>query len=396
MPYFFICKKTWHKLDIMKEFDKKKFYGFMRRFFVGLLVLVMLVVFPTVKPSKNQDLDFIYEKFIGKKSEYQGMIEIWNIDTFEGGNVSKTKLLSQIANSFQKENKGIYFMVRNVTESECLNLLASGQKPDLFSCSYGVAESIKKYAVGLDAKLDIYENFLSAGQDENGVQLGVAWCFGSYYLISTQGKLLQAGKGENATLLDVSLSSGFVKNDKKKSVVYSLDFGCGKYSLPHMALLAYYDSGEFLIADKTLNKTNIMQSSYSAYCNFIAGKSTLLLGTVRDVFRVKNREQNGKLENVIVCPLEKFSDLVQFAFVVDSGDELKNKYIKQFAEYLISEKAQTLVVDSGLFSTNSKLNYGVKEGVMKDITPNNISDYTIPNVFLSKIEIEKSQQKLLS
>ena len=72
------------------------------------------------------------------------MIEIWNIDTFEGANVSKTKLISQIANEFQTENKGVYFMVRNVTESECANLIASGQLPDIFSCSYGVAESVKK------------------------------------------------------------------------------------------------------------------------------------------------------------------------------------------------------------------------------------------------------------
>lgn len=379
----------------MKKFSKKTVVEVLKRTFIGILVVVLIVVLPAIKLTKNQDLEFIYEKFIGKKSEYQGMIEIWNIDTFEGGNISKTKLLSKIASDFQAEHKGLYFMVRNVTESECANLIASGQYPDVFSCSYGVAESVKEYVMPLDLKFDIYDNFLKAGQDKNGVQMGVPWCFGSYYLISTKDRLEKAGKGENSNLLDICLNSGFVKSGKKETIIYSLDFGFGKYSLPNVALSAYYDNGELFIFDKTLNKDNLSQSSYSAYCNFVAGKSTMLLGTVRDVFRVKNRQQNGKLEDVIIQPLEKFSDLVQFAFVVDLKDDLRTKYSQKFVEFLASERAQLQVLKGGLFSTAKGMNIADDSGVMKDITPNKIEDYEMFNVFLSKTEIEKLQQKLL-
>ena len=380
----------------MKKFDKKKFFGVARRVCAGVLVIVLLVAVPMIKLSKNQDLEFIYEKFIGKKSEYQGMIEIWNIDTFEGANVSKTKLISQIANEFQTENKCVYFMVRNVTESECANLIASGQLPDIFSCSYGVAESVKKYATPINSNINLYDSFLKAGQDETGTQFGVPWCFGLYYLISTQGRLVAAEKGEDVKLLDVCLDSGYVKSGKKEVVVYSLELGLGKYSLPHRAISAYYNNGEFFISNKTINKTNVMQSSYSAYCNFIAGKSTMLLGTNRDVFRVKNREQNGKLADVVIQPLEKFSDLVQFAFMVDSGDELKNKYIQNFTTFLTEERAQQIVLSSGLFSANKSVKNASESGVMKDITPNNISDCKVLNVFLTKSEIEKLQQEFLN
>ena len=393
---FFICKKFLHKLDYMKKWSKKRVFGLIKRLIVGVLVIVLIIVLPAIKTTQNQDLGFIYEKFIGKKSDYQGMIEIWNIDTFEGANISKTKLISQITAGFQQENKGIYFMVRNVSENECKNLIASGQFPDIFSCSYGVAESIKSYAMPLSGTWDIYNNFLSAGQDELGSQLGVPWCFGSYYLISTQNRISQAGKGENVSLLDVCLDSGYVKSGKKEVVVYSLELGLGKYSLPQRALSAYYNNGEFLISDKTINKESVSQSAYSAYCNFVAGKSTILLGTNRDVFRVKNREQNGKLADVVIQPLERFSDLVQFAFAVDSGDGLKNKYIQNFVEYMVQERAQQQVLKSGLFSTSKGVKVAEESGVMKDITPNNISSYEIFNVFLSKTEIEKLQHEVLS
>ena len=98
----------------------------------------------------------------------------------------------------------------------------------------------------------------------------------------------------------------------------------------------------------------------------------------------------------MICALEKFSDLVQFAFAVDSGDGLKNKYIQNFVEYMVQERAQQQVLKSGLFSTNKGVKVAEESGVMKDITPNNISSYEIFNVFLSKTEIEKLQHELLS
>ena len=43
------------------------------------------------------DLKNIYGVFLGNKSKYQGIIEIWNIDSFEAGNRSKTSLLNEIS-----------------------------------------------------------------------------------------------------------------------------------------------------------------------------------------------------------------------------------------------------------------------------------------------------------
>ena len=134
----------------MKKLNKFQLKKIFVRCSVLVLSLVLLVYLPLVSIKKDENLVLIYEGFIGKKSEYEGMIEIWNIDTFEAVNVSKTQLLAIASKNFQKENKGLYFMIRNLSETECLNLLKSGQKPDLFSCSYGVSDKIKDWVVEIE------------------------------------------------------------------------------------------------------------------------------------------------------------------------------------------------------------------------------------------------------
>ena len=81
--------------------------------------------------------------------------------------------------------------------------------------------------------------------------------------------------------------------------------------------------------------------------------------------------------------------------MVDSKDDLRTKYSQRFVEFLASERAQLQVLKGGLFSTAKGINIADDSGVMKDITPNKIEDYEMFNVFLSKTEIEKLQQKLL-
>ena len=72
----------------------------------------------------------IYGAFIGNKSEYNGVIEVWNIDSFEGGTKPKVSYLEYQASRFQKENKGTYLVIRNLTEGECVNLINGGVVPD--------------------------------------------------------------------------------------------------------------------------------------------------------------------------------------------------------------------------------------------------------------------------
>ena len=366
---------------------KKKVWFVLRRIFAGLVAVILFIFLPFVGEVNNENMSFIYNVFVGAKSKYQGILEIWNIDTFETGKKSKTSLLTEIGNVFQKKNKGVYLMVRNVTENECLNLLKDGAMPDLFSCSYGVAEKIKDYTQPISSNFDgLAENLLTAGK-VNDVQMAVPWCFGSYYLISTQSALEKAGKVEFDSLVNIALDCGYEKHNKKNSsVVYSLVFGMGKYLCPQSALSSYYDKGALKILNNSINLGSVSGTSYSAYCRYVAGESVVLLGTQRDVIRMKNREANGKVSDVKIEPLLKFSDLVQFVFSAKNNDETKNDCKEKFISFLVQTMAQEIIAESGVFSV-------IKTGVMQDIPFDKIGIYKVFNVFVSESEIKELREK---
>lgn len=374
----------------MKKFRFKLSFVF-KRIISGLLAIVLLVFLPFVGMGSDGNAELIYNVFVGTKSKYQGIIEVWNIDTFESGTVSKTNLLNVAAKKFQEKNKGLYVLVRNVTENECLNMINDGQLPDMFSCSYGVAVSIKETLLGFDENaFDIYKNFLDAGKNQEGEQLGVSWCAGFYYLISTKLNLQKAKVvGDEINLLENSLEYGYEVADKKKTkIVYSLDFGMGKYLVPQMAIASYNENKKLSVSEKSFNVQNIKSSSYSAYCRFVASESVMLLGTQRDVFRMKNREVNGKVSDVIYQPLTKYTDLVQFMFMAKGESDVKNFYKQEFAKFLTSDYMQKKVVEVGLFSVKNIENVAIKQGIMQDIIPENIASCKVNNVFLTKTEID--------
>ncbi len=365
------------------------------RILTSVLVVVLLVCLPIVKLKSGTDLENIYSVFLGNKSKYQGIIEIWNIDTFEAGNKSKTSLLSEISKEYQKQNKGVYFMVRNLTESECLNQLQNGEMPDLFSCSYGVAEKFESFVQEFE---NIDTSAFDTGAKEAGTidskTMAVPWCKGGYFFISTKDKLERA-KIENADsvkLSTIALSSGYVVNGKKEDkIIYSLSFGSSKYLMPKQALKTYNISEENLISKNSYNREMKNWSGYSAYLEFIADKSVILLGTQRDVFRMKNRETQGKVSDLIIEQVFGFNDLIQFMLMSKnlSGDKLFE--VNNFVKFLTQKEAQNMVSKSGLFSILRASENDENLGAMQNIIPQNFSDYIAPKIFIKENEIKTLQ-----
>lgn len=375
---------------------KKRLIGVLKRALVSILVVVLIVFLPSVKLKENDELAKIYSVFLGTKSKYQGIIEIWNIDSFESGKVSKNKLLSTITEKFQAKNKGLYFMVRNLTESECLNLLNRGEYPDLFSCSYGVSEKIKDYVCEFDdIDIDSIEKGAANAVIENGKIMAVPWCRGNYYLISTASHLEKAKilNYNEITLSDVCYSSGYLVSGKKSDkIVYSISFGNLKYLMPLKALKTYNKQEENLVSEYSFNKDKLDISSYSAYTDFIAGNSVVLLGTQRDLFRLKNRENLGKISDVVYEQVSGFNDLIQFVFKAKDSQKEKEKYIQMFAQFLVLEESQKLVAESGLFSILKSFEINENNSTMQNIIPEKFNDYDAPNVFITQNEIKDSQK----
>ena len=351
-----------------------------------LIALTMAIVFVIFISRNNfdvsDDMKQIYGSFVGQKSSYSGMIEIWNIDSFESGIKSKQSHLEKMAKKFQKKNKGIFVMVRNLTLGECLNSLKNGDGPDIISCSYGVCESLKEYFVPFESKdINIYDNFLNAGKGEDDKLYGLAWCAGFYALISTKVKIEKSGKSfDDVKLNEIAFDSGYkYKLGKKEKVSKSIVFGVGDYLMPKNALDAYNKSRSIQISQNE-NEELALKSQYSAYTSFLSNDATILLGTHRDIFRMSAREEKGNVCDVVYLPLLEWTDLVQFSFICKS-DNIKRKNIaEEFAKFLTLKENQEGLDEIGMFPICKVENFE-NNGVMSHITLEKFSDLELKRVF---------------
>ena len=316
------------------KINTKKLYNIGFRIALCVLVVVSIALVPTIFIAFKSPIE---DKFM-HKSSYQGVLEIWHIDTFEGGTLGKYQYLKARAIDFEKQNKGLFFMVKNMTETECLLALESGQMPSMFSFGVGVGELIVDYLSQIDTKgLTISDNFLSAGAISNNVY-AVPWCRGVYSLISTTDRLK---KQENySSLAEIATTCGFttkLKNNKTKTT-YSLAFGSAGYVCPQMA---YSYAHKNLVQNSTsTDVNNISKTPYSAYCDFIEGKANILLGTQRDIARVENRISQGKLDGVVYQHLTNYTDLVQFLGITKTDNTNAFNACKTFINYITSNTCQ--------------------------------------------------------
>ncbi len=365
----------------MKKFSKKANNIFVKTC-CFLLCLFLIFSLPFIKSAKNLNFERIYGAFLGEKAKNSEIIEIWNIDTFEAGDVSKTRILKNAANDFGKKYKGVYVLVRNITEQEMMNMLLAGQLPDLISCSYGVANFIKEKIVPFEnERFDVYQNFLEAGKGENGEQFGVAWCCGVYFLMTTKNALEKAGV-ENVEEFDFAKNAfllGYETSGKKPKKIYSISMATKGYVMPKNALIAYNANRAETLGELAYDDT-LTLSQYDAYVNFLTEKSVALLGSQRDVLKLLKRVENGKLENLIVEPISKSTDLVQFMFLTDSGGH--SEYAQKFVKFLTSENIQQKIAATNMFSVLKKFDYEISYFNMLE----NLDSFGLNNIFFSDFE----------
>lgn len=359
---------------------KSKVKSVIFRVSVLALTLVIVFVLPLAHLSSGDDLEYIYSTFIGKKSGYNGVLEVWNIDTFESGTASKSSFLEMMGKEFQKKYKGVYVIVRNLSIGECQNLLLSGELPDIISCSYGVSDKIKdKIRPFGKVGQNIYSNFLNTGKMNEKVY-GLPWCFGVYSLISTKAKLEKAGKfNDEVKLNEIAYESGYeYKSGKKMKKSVSLTYGTGEFLLPKNALNAYNRAG----STQPENSESVLtyKSQYSAYSSFLSNSATILLGTNRDICRMMNRENKGKVSDVLYQPLTTWTDLVQFAFLCNNGEELRKQYAEKYALFLTEEANQKRIEQIGMFPV-TQVNESQYKGIMLDIILENFSNCSVKQVF---------------
>ncbi|MBQ3235865.1 MAG: hypothetical protein IJA97_06890 [Clostridia bacterium] len=237
-----------------------------------------------------------------KKSEGGGektvVLTLWHTDAFEGGKGSRCAFLRNVASMYSKEHKGVYVLVSNYSPSGLKTALEGGKSADIISfggCDLGV----ENYAKEIDFKvLD--------GGTVGKKRYAVSYLKGSYFEI--------------------------VKGSGDKEIILSK----GEYTSPQTACL--FSNAK---SDKY-----VMLPPADAYNRFLIASNATLIGTQRDIVRLKNI--NAEFS---ATPITTYNDLYQYLSLTTS-DESKVGYALDFIRYLLSSKVQDRLSNLSMFSVN--------------------------------------------
>ena len=263
---------------------------------ISSIILISCILFTFIFGKNLIDKD----KELVEITYYKGIINLWHVDTFEGGTGSRKQFLLKVAREYEKEKDGVLIFATNHTINSVKENFSKGIYPDIISFGNGV-EVNNLIELSLDKKFD--------SGVFNNKQLIVPWCRGGYFLIKNSEYKIK--KGEKKTIL--------VSNSE--------------YNLPLITLLN--SKTEFDIKTK---------SQYNAYLDFVAGGSEYLLGTQRDIVRLINRSFSFTAE-----PLSTFNDLYQYVSVLSTNEDKINESLS-FVEYLLSKKVQEKLNEIDMFS----------------------------------------------
>lgn len=231
--------------------------------------------------------------FRRKKAAAEGLqtlsLTVWQIDGFEGGRGSRSQYLQSIGDKCFKDEK-IYLTVTALTAEAARLNLEQGNIPDIISYSagfYGIENLINK-------KDFAYK----------------CWCRGGYCFLTLS---------ESADFCDITAENTVINMGKDNLSAVAAAF-CG------------------VGGAQSEEPTN-------AYLSLLNGKFKYLLGTQRDIFRLKTRNATFSVK-----PVTQFNDLYQNISIL-TNDNAKYQCCKRFVNYLLDNGS---VGKLGLFNGDDK------------------------------------------
>ena len=227
----------------------------------------------------------------------KSVLQLWQIDSFEGGKGSRADYLQKKGNAFSKEY-GAYVTVTALSAEAAVLNLENGNIPDLISYGAGIC--------GLESYIGSF----------------TTWCHGGYCLLA------------------VDANADFTNVNAENTVINS-----GKNNYTSAAAMFYgLQNAEY-------------EKPSGAYVKLINGDYKYLLGTQRDIFRLKTRGVG-----FTVKPVTSFNDLYQNISVVDKSANFS--VAQRFVGYLMSHrddvnKLGLMTESSGLYDDEMKVMEGL-------------------------------------
>lgn len=292
---------------------------------ISLIIIAILVVYvPIVALKKAGDYEIYKEPEIDTK-----IYTIWHIETFEGGGKSRLQLLNSVAREIESQAPGVLIMVKKVEASKLVDELKNS-KPDIFSFGYGVGKTILPVLTPFNTSYDLLDKMVESGTF-NGNIYALPYMVSGYAMFSHGGEFNNFYCGQNEFINPSAIYNG-------------------------LSLTPY-----------------CTESQYNAYKHFIYDKKSKLLGSARDVFRVSNLNNVGRL-SASITPVSEYTDLLQYLALTKSDD-----ITKKFADLIFSDARQQELSSYNLFTGKNYKIYS--SGIYSDME-NALHEATIPNAFI--------------
>lgn len=269
---------------------------------------------------------------------YKGVVELWNVEAFEGGIGSREAWLINKAAKYEKSNVGLFVHVTSLTVDQLQDKLSNGETFDMITFSRGAGALVQQYLSPISEGVGfVKENFLISAQVD-GKQYAMPLYTGAYCLFARAEQCVAEQLLQNALTHTYTRTVG-----KNKVELQPLICGFTPYNSPLSALAMSGGHGKATKIDENTTQ-------YQAYEQFVANRTAVtLLGTQRDIYRLSQRETNGKIEQLAFLPLGGYTDLVQYIGVSNVAED-KTAVCEQFISYLLSETTQQTLTSISMFS----------------------------------------------
>lgn len=291
-------------------------------------------------------------------------LELWEIDTFEGGSASRARFIEKNAYLYQERTINTYVLVRSLDLNQAKLMLEQGSRPDIVSFGVGAGELIEPLSAEITENCQVRADLLAGGL-KNGKQLAIPWCMGGYVLCAD---------GDFGDLTVENFES------KKESTELNI-IGTGQgFNIPSLSL-----SDE---EKKFLTNSNLTQ--YEAYESFLKNNEfSVLLGTQRDFYRLNNKVNLGVIAPIKYKYLSNYTDLIQY-FAITAVEDNQIAHSQDFIKFMTSQKVQSKLVSIGMFTVNGSIIYNNEYADFERALSNKLK---VLNVFTPNVQIKEMQNK---
>lgn len=292
---------------------------------INLFLIVFFIAFSAIVCLTR----FNNTPLISDNNNNLQIYELWHIESFEGGGANRQNYLNRIALNYEKQNPNQIFMIKSINPDQLQDALTLGC-PHLISFSEQVANIVLPYLMHFDNEYDIQNNFIESAKF-NGNLMALPYIASGYCYFT---------KNNSSTNLELYTANNNLHNATS-------------------------------LINKPINNNQTL-SSYECYSKFVNNNNIKLLGTARDLFRIKNLESLGRF-SVTYEPISTFTDLIQYLGVTTT-----DKNVLNFVEFMLNDNNQHALSKLSLFSTKNINLY--TDAIYKQMEQS-INQCFVPNIF---------------